>query len=150
MGRKLSNLNVLILGVLVLVSVGCVEFKAQHTLSSCHLTKTDSMPTEPQPMTIQLINTLMQSRKIANNNQYTNCFSQEQLITLDNRIQQGLDLGRVLNENSIENYPKLVTEYLRKTFSKEELQCFGNSNDLKMLMLSYNIQSVEQAIQAFK
>lgn len=75
MGRKLSNLNVLILGVLVLVSVGCVEFKAQHVLSSGHLTKTDSMPTVSQPMAIQLINTLMQSRKIVNNNQYINCFS---------------------------------------------------------------------------
>ena len=52
-------------------------------------------------MVIQMINILMDSKNIRNNNQYTGCFTNEQLSTLDSRIQQGLDMGRVLSENSI-------------------------------------------------
>lgn len=52
-------------------------------------------------MVIQMINILMDSKKILNNNQYTGCFTTQQLITLDSRIQQGLDMGSVLSENSI-------------------------------------------------
>lgn len=93
-------------------------------------------------MVFQTLNILMDNKKIVNNNQYADCFTNEQLSSLDIRIQQGLDMGRALTENSIENYPKLLTEYLYKSFTLQEIQCLFNSNDLKMLMLTYHIRSL--------
>ncbi len=68
---------------------------------------------------------------------------------MDAKVQQGLDLGRQLQENAIENYPKLIREFLAKNFNQRTLNCFFGSNDLRRLILSYNIQSLDNAVQAF-
>lgn len=100
-------------------------------------------------LTIQTINILMDQKKIPNNNQYQNCFTPEQLLSLDSQVQEGLLIGLQLQENGIENFPKILTEFLNKNFDHKTLNCFFNSNDLRMLMLSYNVQTLSQAIEAF-
>ena len=60
----------------------------------------------------------MDDKKIPNNNQYQKCFSQRELNRLDSKIQQALDLGRQLSENGIDDYPKLVRDFLSNNFEQ--------------------------------
>ena len=140
-----STLILLLFIVLQLSTVNTVELKFFRPPKPL-LHKIEQPINSIDSLTIQTINILMDQQKIPNSNQYQNCFSQELLLQLDSKVQQGLEIGRQLQENGIENFPKIVNEFLAKNFDQNTLNCFFGSNDLRMLMLSYNVQTLSQAV----
>lgn len=64
-------------------------------------------------------------------------------MTLDGKVAQLLDLGRQLQENSIQNYPNVIKKYLAKNFESKTIACFVGSNDIKRLLFNYSIKSID-------
>lgn len=58
-------------------------------------------------------------------------------------------MGRQLKESEVDGFPSLIRTFLAKNFAQKTVNCFFGSNDLRQLMLSYNVQNLAQSLTAF-